>query len=267
MLSVSAVVLGISVEFICAPTIGLVFIEAIMTSRDRAVTLALPQPFKYWFEFSIATIIGVCPTAVVPAVEPVGDVSGITRGGAGREAAEQKTQGATCTDGVGSAVAVSLSGFPNTSLSKSVGLITMTDALSPHVATIGALFRILCGLVPKVGAVIRTISIEVLGGSVIAMFGMVVAMDISRLSDLNWNRRNMAIFATSLSIGLGLQLDPKAVSYLPDRIPVLMTSGRLPAAFISIVTNLVLPEELAAEATEKVSAGMSSHGEGSLPGV
>jgi xanthine/uracil permease len=35
----------------------------------------------------------------------------------------------------------------------------------------------------------------VLGGGVIVMFGMVVAAGVSMLSDVNWNRRNMVIFA------------------------------------------------------------------------
>jgi xanthine/uracil permease len=82
---------------------------------------------------------------------------------------------------------------------------------------------------------------------------------------VNWNRRNMVIFAIALSVGLGLQLDPKAVQYLPDAVRILMTSGLLPAALIAIVLNLVLPEELAAEATEEVSGGMAGHGAGSLP--
>jgi NCS2 family nucleobase:cation symporter-2 len=47
---------------------------------------------------------------------------------------------------------------------------------------------------------------------------------------------------------------------------VLATSGILPAALIAIVLNLVLPEELAGEATEEVSGGMAGHGKGSMPG-
>ena len=133
-----------------------------------------------------------------------------------------------------------------------------------HVMTIGAISLIICGLIPKVGAVIRTIPIEVLGGGVIVMFGMVVAADISTLSDVNWNRRNMAIFAIALSVGLGLQLDPKAVQYLPDTLHILMTSGLLPAALIAIVLNLIPPEELSDEATEEVSGGMAGHAKGEL---
>jgi xanthine/uracil permease len=76
----------------------------------------------------------------------------------------------------------------------------------------------------------------------------------------------MVIFAIALSIGLGLQLDPKAVQYLPDTLRILMTSGLLPAALIAIVLNLILPETLSDEATEEVSGGMSGHGTGSVDG-
>jgi NCS2 family nucleobase:cation symporter-2 len=81
---------------------------------------------------------------------------------------------------------------------------------------------------------------------------------------VDWNRRNMVIFAISLSVGLGLQLEPGAVQYLPDTLRILMTSGLLPAAVIAIVLNLVLPMELPGSATEEVSGGMSGHGQGSL---
>lgn len=264
MLSVSAVVIGIAVGYVYALLMGMVTVDGIATSWDRAATVALPIPFAYGFEFSFAAVVGFCLMAFVSAVETVGDVSGITKGGAGREATDAEITGATYADGLGSAIAGVFGGFPNTSFSQNVGLIAMTGVMSRHVVTIGALFLILCGLVPKVGAVIRTIPIEVLGGGVIVMFGMVVAAGISMLSDVNWNRRNMVIFAISLSIGLGLQLDPKAVQYLPDTLRVLMTSGLLPAALIAIVLNLLLPEQLSDEATEEVSGGLSGTGNGSL---
>jgi xanthine permease len=264
MLAVSAVVIGIIVGYFFAMAMGMVTIEGIATSWGRAAPVAFPIPFKYGFEISIAAVVGFCLMAFVSAVETVGDVSGITKGGAGREATEEEITGATYADGVGSAVAGIFGGFPNTSFSQNVGLIAMTGVMSRHVVTIGAIFLIICGLIPKVGAVIRTIPIEVLGGGVIVMFGMVVAAGISMLSDVNWNRRNMVIFAIALSVGLGLQLDPKAVQYLPDTLRILMTSGLLPAALIAIVLNLILPEELSDEATEEVSGGWQGHGEGSL---
>jgi NCS2 family nucleobase:cation symporter-2 len=79
------------------------------------------------------------------------------------------------------------------------------------------------------------------------------------LSDVVWNRRNMVVFAIALSLGLGLQLEPDALQYLPGTVKVLATSGILPAALIAIVLNLILPEQLSDEATEEVSGGLAGH--------
>ena len=265
MLSISAVLIGLLAGYVYALLTGILSVDAIASSWSNSAAFALPQPFKYGFEFSLAAVIGFCLMAFISAIETVGDVSGITKGGAGREATDKEIAGATYADGLGTAIAGVFGGLPNTSFSQNVGLIAMTGVMSRHVVTCGALFLILCGLVPKVGGVIRTIPIEVLGGGVIVMFGMVVAAGISMLSDVDWNRRNMVIFAISLSIGLGLQLEPDAVQYLPDTARILMTSGLLPAAFIAIVLNLALPQDLAEEATEEVSGGLSGHSKGSLP--
>ena len=118
----------------------------------------------------------------------------------------------------------------------------MTGVMSRHVVTIGAILLIVAGLIPKVGAIISTIPIEVLGGGVIVMFGMVSAAGVSLLSSVDWNRRNLMIFAISLSVGLGLQLEPGALQHLSGTVKVLMTSGLLPAAALAIILNLLLPE-------------------------
>ena len=262
MLSVSAVLLGILAGYAVAWGFGMVNFGSV----GRAAVVALPNPFHFGLEFSVAAIIGFCLMAFVSAVETVGDVSWICKGGAGREATYREIEGATYADGFGTAISGIFGALPNTSFSQNVGLIAMTGVMSSHVVTIGAIFLILCGLVPKVGAVISTVPIEVLGGGVIVMFGMVVAAGISMLSDVHWNRRNMVIFAIALSLGLGLQLEPQALQYLPETVKVLATSGILPAALIAIVLNLVLPSELAAEATEELSGGLAGHGGGSMPG-
>ncbi|WP_306147588.1 MULTISPECIES: uracil-xanthine permease family protein [unclassified Roseibium] len=265
MLSVSAVLLGLIAGYIYALMTGMLTFDTIASSWSNASAFALPQPFKYGFEISAAAVIGFCLMGFVSAIETVGDVTGITKGGAGRDATDKEISGATYADGLGSTVAGLFGGFPNTSFSQNVGLIAMTGVMSKHVVTCGAIFLIICGLVPKVGGLIRTVPIEVLGGGVIVMFGMVVAAGVSMLSDVNWNRRNMVIFAIALTIGLGLKLEPGALQHMPDTARILLTTGLLPAAAIAIVLNLILPDELSEEATEEVSGGMAGHGKGSLP--
>ncbi len=261
MASISAVLIGLLVGYVVAYLMGMVSFANV----GRAASFSLPNPLHFGLEFQFAAIVGFCFMAVVSAIETVGDVSGITKGGAGREATAKELAGATYADGLGSAVAGLFGALPNTSFSQNVGLIAITGVMSRHVVTIGAIFLIAAGLIPKVGAIISTVPIEVLGGGVIVMFGMVVASGISMLSDVDWNRRNMVIFAIALSIGLGLQLEPGAVQHLPGTVKVLMTSGLLPAAVIAIVLNLVLPQELSGESTDEVAGGMAGHGEGHLP--
>ena len=240
LMSVAAVLIGLVAGYIAALVIGQVNFGNI----GKAAMFAPPIPFKWGIEFNAAVIVGMCFMAVISAIETVGDVSGITKGGAGREATDREISGATYADGLGTAIAGIFGGLPNTSFSQNVGLISMTGVMSRHVVTIGALFLILSGLIPKVGAIVATVPINVLGGGVIVMFGMVAAAGVSMLSGVDWSRRNMVIFAVSLSLGLGLQLVPEALQHLPRTVGILMTSGLLPAAALSIILNLALPEEI-----------------------
>ena len=242
--AVAAVLIGIVAGYIVALVMG----QVSFANMGRAGWFSIPTPFHWGFELNWAIIIGMCFMAIVSAIETVGDTSGIAKGGAGREATDKEIQGATFADGLGTAVAGVFGGLPNTSFSQNVGLVAMTGVMSRHVVTIGALFLIACGLVPKVGALINTVPINVLGGGVIVMFGMVCAAGVNMLSEVTWNRRNMVIFATALSVSLGLQLEPNALQHLPDTLKILLTSGLLPAAAIAIGLNLALPEQLADEA-------------------
>lgn len=240
MLSTAAVLVGLIAGYLYAIAMGQVNFGNI----SKAATFMVPNPLHFGIEFNAAAIIGFILMSVISAIETVGDVSGITKGGAGREATDKEIAGATYADGLGSAVAGAFGALPNTSFSQNVGLIAMTGMMSRHVVTIGALVLILCGLLPKVGAAISTVPIEVLGGGVIVMFGMVASAGINMLADVDWNRRSMLIFAVALSLGLGLQLVPEALQHLPSTAKVLMTSGLLPAAVIAILLNKILPEDM-----------------------
>ncbi len=214
-----------------------------------ASNFGAPIPFKFGFEVNWGIVLGMCLMAFVSTVETVGDVSGITKGGAGREATDEEITGATFADGLGTAIAGVFGGLPNTSFSQNVGLVAMTGVMSRHVVTIGALFLIICGLSPKLAAYVNTVPFPVLGGGVIVMFGMVASAGINMLSDVNWNKRNMIIFAVSLTMGIGLQQVDKAMKFFGDgdvgkTVDMLLSTGLLPAAVLAIILNLALPEEV-----------------------
>ena len=239
-LSNAAILVGLIVGYLLALVLGMVNFGAVA----NASWLTAITPFPYGFEFSLGAVIAVTLVSLVSAIETVGDASATTKAGAGREATDEEISGATYADGLGTAVAGVFGGLPNTSFSQNVGIVGMTGIMSRHVVTIGAIVLILCGLVPKIGAVIASMPLPVLGGGVIVMFGMVAAAGLNVLSEINMNRRNMVIIAVSLAAGLGLNLVPTAVQYLPGVVKTLATSAVAPTALVAIVLNLALPEEV-----------------------
>tara|TARA_B100001093_G_scaffold165801_1_gene158369 strand:+ start:297 stop:1628 length:1332 start_codon:yes stop_codon:yes gene_type:complete len=237
--SSAAILLGLIAGYLVGVATGAVNFGGV----TKAAWFTVPTPFKYGIEFNAVAIFGMCLISIVSAIETVGDISGIAKGGAGREATDRELAGGTYADGIGSAIAGVFGGLPNTSFSQNVGLISMTGVMSRSVVTLSALFLIVCGLIPKVGAVVAAMPISVLGGGVILMFGMVLSAGVSMLSSVTWSRRNMMILATSMSVGLGLQQVPKSMQHLPDWLEMLAVSGLLPVAVLAVVLNLVLPED------------------------
>jgi len=240
LLSSAAILVGLVVGYVLAFLFGMVNFGAV----TNASWLMTPQPLPYGFEFSLGAVVAVTLVSIVSAIETVGDISATTKAGAGRQATDTEIAGATYADGLGTAVAAVFGGLPNTSFSQNVGIVGMTGIMSRHVVTIGALVLVACGLLPKIGAVIASMPLPVLGGGVIVMFGMVVAAGLNVLSEVNLNRRNMVIIAVSLTVGLGLNLVPTAVQYVPGVLQTLMTSAVAPTAILAVVLNQILPDEV-----------------------
>lgn len=239
ILSNAAILLGLIAGYLVAFMFGMVNFAAV----DKASWVTGLQTLPYGFEFNLGAVIGVTLVSIVSAVETVGDTSATAKAGAGREATDEEISGATYADGLGTAVAGVFGGLPNTSFSQNVGIVGMTGIMSRHVVTIAGAIMVICGLVPKIGAIIASMPLPVLGGGVIVMFGMVAAAGLNVLSEIKMSRRNMIIIALSLSIGLGFNLVPSAVQYLPGIWKTLATSAVAPTAFLAIILNQILPEE------------------------
>jgi xanthine permease len=239
ILSNAAILLGLIAGYLVAFMFGMVNFAAV----GKASWVTGLQTLPYGFEFNLGAVIGVTIVSIVSAVETIGDTSATAKAGAGREATDEEISGATYADGLGTAVAGVFGGLPNTSFSPNVGIVGMTGIMSRHVVTIAGAIMVICGLIPKIGAIIASMPLPVLGGGVIVMFGMVAAAGLNVLSEIKMSRRNMIIIALSLSIGLGFNLVPSAVQYLPGIWKTLATSAVAPTAFLAIILNQILPEE------------------------
>jgi NCS2 family nucleobase:cation symporter-2 len=239
-LSNAAILIGLLAGYAVAAMLGMVSLAGF----QKASWVTSIQVLPYGFEFNLGAVIAVTLVSIVSAVETVGDASATAKAGAGRDATDEEIAGATYADGLGTAVAGVFGGLPNTSFSQNVGIVGMTGVMSRHVVTIAGVILVICGLLPKIGALIASMPLPVLGGGVIVMFGMVAAAGMNVLSEVKMTRRNMVIIAISLTAGLGLNLVPTAVQYLPGIWKTLATSAVAPTAFLAIVLNQILPEDM-----------------------
>lgn len=210
----------------------------------NAAWFAVPEflPVKIVFDAKAIVPIGIM--FIVTAVETVGDISGITEGGLGREATDKELAGGVICDGVGSAAAALFGVLPNTSFSQNVGLIAMTKIVNKFAISIGGIFLIACGLFPKLAAFLAAMPNSVLGGAAVMMFSSIVVSGIQLVTKDKMTARNVTILSVALGVGYGLGANPQVLVHLPEPIQLIFGgSGIVPAAVAAIILNIVLPKE------------------------
>ena len=255
--STASVFIGIVIGYLVAIPFGMLN-PAKVEAIGKAAWVGLPGQ---WFglEFTTPQALGLIGVMILMAfittIETVGDISGVTAGGADREPTDRELKGGIMADGLGSAVVALFGGLPNTSYSQNVGLVSFTRVMSRHVVSIGAIFLLLCGFIPKLAAVIAAMPEPVLGGAAVIMFGLIVAAGLKLIERSGgMSTRNMLIAAVSLGLGMGLwQVDqlsklagfgPLPADVLPDWSMPLFVSGIVVSGIAAAVLNAVLPEEI-----------------------
>ena len=168
----------------------------------------------------------------------------------GREATDKELSGGIMCDGLGSSLAAFFGVLPNTSFSQNVGLVTMTKIVNRFALACGAVFLVLCGLLPKLAAVVSIMPQSVLGGAAVIMFSSIVISGIQLITKDPLTGRNMTIVSVALGLGYGLGANSGVLSNLPQAVSLIFGgSGIVPAAFVAIVLNLLLPKEAPKEDT------------------
>lgn len=236
----SAILIGIIVGYIVSIFMGKVDFSSVAS----ASWISIPKPFAFGFEFKIEVIIPIAIMYVATAVETIGDVSGITVGGLNREAKDKELSGAVIADGVGSAIASCFGILPNTSFSQNVGLVAMTKVVNKFAIMTGAVFLILAGFIPKLGAVVSAVPQAVLGGASIIMFAMIAVSGMQLLFKENMSGRNAVIVALALGLGFGLGSVPDALQHLPSWANLIFAQSGIVVSFIvAAFMNFILPKD------------------------
>ena len=210
----------------------------------EAKWIAIPKFMPIKPVFDLRAILPVLVMFVVTAVETVGDISGVMEGGMQREATDKELSGGVMCDGIGSTLAALFGVLPNTSFSQNVGLVTMTKIVNRFALATGAIFLILCGLFPKLAALISIMPQSVLGGAAVMMFSSIVISGIQLITKEPLTMRNITVVSVALGLGYGIGANSTVLSGLPEGIQLIFGgSGIVPAALVAIILNIALPKE------------------------
>ncbi len=231
-----AILLGIMIGTGISAFFGLVDFSAVGESS----WFHLPQVFYFGIpEFHLAPILTMILVAIVSLVESTGvyfALGDITD----RELGEEDLKRGYRAEGLAILFGGLFNSFPYTTFSQNVGLVQLSGVRSNHIIYIAGGMLILLGLVPKIGALTLAIPTSVLGGAMLAMFGMVISYGIKMLSNVDFEKQeNLMIVAISVGMGLGVTAVPELFAALPERISVLTDSGIVMGSLTAIILNIV----------------------------
>ncbi len=152
--------------------------------------------------FDFTFFVAILAAYLASTIESFGDYHAISRiVGEGDPDARTINRGIGA-EGIGCAVSGLLGGFASTSYSENIGLVGLTRVASRFVVLLGAAALVVLGLAAKVGAVIATIPVPIVGGVYLAVFGLIAAVGLSNLrrADMD-SQRNLMIVGFVLFAG------------------------------------------------------------------
>ena len=243
----AAIVMGFVLPTTGVTADGVEFTKAWVLNWNKvaeASWFAIPKLVPVKIVFDLRAILPVMIMFIVTAVETVGDISGVMEGGMSREATDKELSGGIICDGLGSTVAACFGVLPNTSFSQNVGLVAMTKVVNRGALATGAIFLMLCGLIPKLGALISIMPQAVLGGAAVMMFSSIVVSGIQLITKEKMTPRTLTIVSVALGVGYGMGANASILANTPQFIQLICgESGIVPAAFVAIILNCLLPRE------------------------
>jgi uracil permease len=228
-LGVIPILIGIAGGYLVALALGQVDFSAVREARAVAVPpFVLPT-------FTWQAILMLAPISLVVITEHIGHLI-VTNNVVGRDLVKDPgLHRSLAGDGVATALAGLVGGPPNTTYGENIGVMAITRVFSVWVIGGAAVLAIVMSFLPPVGAIIRTIPVQVMGGICILLFGIIASAGIRMLVEAGIDfsqKRNLIIASVVLVIGIGgARIHLGGVEF-----------GEMPlATYVGILLNLVLP--------------------------
>lgn len=231
-----SILLGLIAGTIAASFIGKVDFSAV----GDASWFQMVTPLHFAVPtFDLAPIITMTLVAIVSLVESSGvyfALADIT----GRKLTEEDLVKGYRAEGLASVIGAFFNSFPYTTYSQNVGLVQFSGVKDKSVIYLMGGILVFLGFLPKIAALTTVIPTAVLGGAMIAMFGMVIASGIKMLSKVDFSsQENLLIIACSIGVGLGVTTVPNLFDALPESVKILTNSGIVAGSLTAIFLNVI----------------------------
>lgn len=241
ILKVMPILAGIIVGYGLSLAFGIVDFAVVTAASWIAIPKFVAPEFNW---YAIAFMI---PVAIAPAVEHIGDILAISNV-TGKDFMKKPGLHRTLTgDGIATIAAAAFGGPPNTTYSEVTGAVTLTRNFDPKIMTWTAITAITLAFVGKLGALMQTIPVPVMGGIMCLLFGSIAAVGLNTLIrnhvDLS-EPRNLSIVGVTLVFGIG---------GMAFGIGSFSLTGISLCGIVAITMNLLLP------ATKNQEQNLTSH--------
>jgi uracil permease len=228
-LGVIPILIGIIGGYIFALLLGEVNFGVINQAKAFAV------PHFIFPKFTWSAILAITPVALVTITEHIGHLI-VTGNVIGRDfIKEPGLHRSLSGDGIATSIAALIGGPPNTTYGENIGVMAITRVFSVWVIGGAAVIAIILSFIPKIGGLINTIPVPVMGGISIMLFGIIASAGIRMLVEAGIDfsqKRNLIIASVILVIGIG---EAKVV------LGGVEIHGMALATIIGIALNLIIP--------------------------
>ncbi|HWI49073.1 MAG TPA: nucleobase:cation symporter-2 family protein [Rummeliibacillus sp.] len=231
-----AILIGLVLGTVAATFMGMVD----FTPVKDAAWGQIVTPFYFSTpEFHVVPIVTMTLVALVSLVESTGSyfaLSDMTNTPIDDKALARGYR----SEGLASIIGGIFNSFPYTAFSQNVGLMQLTGVKNRAVIFITGILLVSLGFLPKIAALTTIIPTAVLGGAMIAMFGMVISQGIKMLGTaIGESEGNSMIIACAIGMGLGVTVVPDIFKVLPETVRILTSNGIVAGSITAIVLNIV----------------------------
>jgi len=235
-----SVFLALMCIYLCSILLGLADLSVFTRAAWFAIPRLLPYGWPVWP--GMPALIVVIVYHFVAAIYTMSITLALCKV-LGVDGSEWRVRGAIAADGLGSTIAAAFGGIPVISYDQNVGAVSLTGVGSRFVVAVAGVILVVMALVPKIGAVISIVPPFVLGGTLIFMFSMIVAVGVGILADSFKRQRDLLLFAASVGVAIAVDFSPAELfDNLAPSLRILASDGIVVGTISAVVLNLILPD-------------------------